>query len=149
MATVAMVMEGLCQLKASLDSGEEPYNPWYCHMGLWVFRKPATPGGQWKVQFVVSGLPVDHPDHAERQYKRRINGEPRLGPQNKSADEITELFQNRMNLSQEEWSRSVNEVIPEEYEECVVCDDWSGHDCGGEHLWDLIGWDVVINSRGC
>lgn len=61
LAVVGLVMEGVEKLKptATLHERDPDYDPYYCHLGIWVMRKDPVPDSVWKTHFVVSGLPVD------------------------------------------------------------------------------------------
>ncbi|MBI2503274.1 MAG: hypothetical protein HYW07_08580 [Candidatus Latescibacteria bacterium] len=60
LAVVGLVVEGVEKLKptATLNERDPDYDPYYCHLGVWVMRKDPAPDSVWKTHFVLSGLPV-------------------------------------------------------------------------------------------
>jgi len=76
LAVVGLVVEGVEKLKpaATLNERDPDYDPYYCHLGIWVMRKDPIPDSMWKTHFVLTGLPVDKFGPA---YERKISSNDR------------------------------------------------------------------------
>ena len=150
LATAGMVMEGLAHISGAMETGEEPLDPHYSFLGVWVMRKSNEPGSNWKIQFVINGLPAAQPDLGERQYEPRVTPETTIGPKGTTVDQVLTMYREHFGQdSEEEWDARLYDAIPAGCEQCEITEDWSERPFQEQRLWDLLGWDIAINRRGC
>ena len=148
-ATVGMVMEGLAHVKWSANMQDEDFNPHYCHLGVWTLRKPRALAN-WKVQFVASGLPAEQAGLASRGYRCKIHRATKLGPKKRPLRYFTRLHASKHGRgSARDWDDAWYDAIPCRSERCQIGVLWDEKKCGKQNLWDLLGWDIAINGRGC
>jgi len=151
-AVGCLVVEGLRQLRENARWSEDGYDPYYCHMGMWVLHQPG-PGGDWKIRFIFSGLPVEmlHVPGGKR-YQRRIPDDRKIGSKKKTRKYFSQLHQLFEADHNKEYQEAWYEAIPAGEEVHKIDMDWSsakkrsGDDA--PFFWDLLGWDVVTNGIG-